>query len=63
MTLGIKGEKQEVFEIAAGESLFIPKGMAHSAVLHTPEIQILFITPKDGNVSWNLDGTRPIRHN
>ncbi|TFL14759.1 cupin domain-containing protein [Pusillimonas caeni] len=38
--------------LSAGDALLIPHGHSHSAQLHTPHIDILFVTPREGNEEW-----------
>jgi mannose-6-phosphate isomerase-like protein (cupin superfamily) len=45
--------RQTVHHAERGDVLLIPKGAAHSFTLHTPEVQVLFVTPREGNSSWS----------
>jgi mannose-6-phosphate isomerase-like protein (cupin superfamily) len=44
---------QTVHDAGRGDVLLIPKGAAHSFALHTPEVQVLFVTPREGNTTWS----------
>jgi len=50
MTLRPDDAPETAHELGPGDALLIPKGVTHSGKLHTPEAQILFITPREGNV-------------
>jgi mannose-6-phosphate isomerase-like protein (cupin superfamily) len=39
-------------DLGAGDILLIPAGEAHSAKLHSPYIDILFVTPETGTAVW-----------
>ena len=43
-------------------ALLIPKSVAHSGRLHTPEVHILFVTPREGNTSWTEHPEGKRRH-
>src|SRR5579871_6692240 len=45
--------RQTVHHAERGDVLLIPKGAAHSFTLHTPEVQVLFVTPREGNSTWS----------
>jgi ethanolamine utilization protein EutQ (cupin superfamily) len=45
--------RQTVHHAQRGDMLLIPKGAAHSFTLHTPEVHVLFVTPRDGNRTWS----------
>jgi hypothetical protein len=45
--------RQTVHDAGRGDVLLIPKGAAHSFALHTPEVQVLFVTPREGNTTWS----------
>ncbi|WP_394833437.1 cupin domain-containing protein [Pendulispora rubella] len=53
MTLRPAQGPEKAHELGPGDALLIPKGVAHSGKLHTPEARILFITPREGNTEWN----------
>jgi hypothetical protein len=38
--------RQTVHHAERGDVLLIPKGAAHSFTLHTPEVQVLLVTPR-----------------
>lgn len=49
--------------LGAGEMIRIPRGVAHSFVVHTPELALVFVTPRDRNSGWSDDGRPPpLRH-
>lgn len=52
--------RQTVHYAERGDVLLIPKGSAHSFTLHTPEVHVLFVTPREGNRTWSgaADGDR-----
>lgn len=50
------------FDVGPGDMLFIPKGRAHSSVIHDACVQLVFITPRDGNASWSDDPNKSARH-
>jgi quercetin dioxygenase-like cupin family protein len=39
-------------ELAPGHALLIPRGLPHTATLHTPSIKVLFVTPRYGTEEW-----------
>src|SRR3546814_11288809 len=43
-------------DAAAGDMVVVPKGYPHSFRVHSEELQILFVTPKDGNHGWSERG-------
>jgi quercetin dioxygenase-like cupin family protein len=45
--------RQTVHHAEHGDVRLIPKSAAHSFTLHTPEVQVLFVTPRDGNSTWS----------
>jgi ethanolamine utilization protein EutQ (cupin superfamily) len=45
--------RQTVHHAQRGDMLLIPQGAAHSFTLHTPEVHVLFVTPRDGNRTWS----------
>jgi mannose-6-phosphate isomerase-like protein (cupin superfamily) len=45
--------RQTAHDAERGDVLLIPKGAAHSFTLHTPEVHLLFVTPREGNSTWN----------
>ncbi|MCY1018283.1 cupin domain-containing protein [Pyxidicoccus sp. MSG2] len=60
MTLRPASEPDQAHDLGAGDALLIPRGVAHSARLHTPEVHLLFVTPREGNEAWteHPEGTR-----
>jgi len=50
--------RQTVHDAGHGDVLLIPKGAADSFALQTPEVQVLFVTPREGNTTWS-GATRP----
>jgi len=52
MTLNHAQAPEQVCELEAGDAILIPRGVAHSAQLLTPEIDILFVTPEEGTETW-----------
>ena len=52
--------RQTVHYAERGDVLLIPKGSPHSFTLHTPEVHVLFVTPREGNSTWSgaADGDR-----
>jgi quercetin dioxygenase-like cupin family protein len=52
MALRPAGAAEQHHDLGPGDTLLIPRGVAHSGVLHTPEIQLLFVTPREGTVEW-----------
>lgn len=49
-------------DVGPGDAVFIPKGVAHAFHVQSPELQIFFVTPKDGNHGWNEYGGHVERH-
>jgi mannose-6-phosphate isomerase-like protein (cupin superfamily) len=49
-------------EVGPGDALCVPRSMAHNAVLHTPALDILFFTPRDGSAAWTDDPSITSRH-
>ena len=49
-------------DAAAGDMVVVPKGYPHSFRVHSEELQILFVTPKDGNHGWSEHGGPVDRH-
>jgi len=45
--------RQTVHDAGHGDVLLIPKGAADSFALQTPEVQVLFVTPREGNTTWS----------
>jgi quercetin dioxygenase-like cupin family protein len=45
--------RQTVHHAERGDLLLIPKGAAHSFTLHTPEVQVPFVTPSERNSAWS----------
>jgi mannose-6-phosphate isomerase-like protein (cupin superfamily) len=45
--------RRTVHDAERGDVLLIPKGAAHSFTLHTSEVQVLFVTPCEGNSTWS----------
>jgi quercetin dioxygenase-like cupin family protein len=45
--------RQTVHHAERGDVLLIPKGAAHCFTLHTSEVQVLFVTPREGNSTWS----------
>lgn len=63
MTMTLKGDDGLTpHRLGPGDALLIPRGVAHSGTLHDPEVQILFVSPRDGNASWSDEPTAPRRH-
>ncbi|WP_394844802.1 cupin domain-containing protein [Pendulispora brunnea] len=58
MTLRPSEGPEKSHELGPGDALLIPKGVAHSGKAHTPEVRVLFITPREGNVEWHDDPAR-----
>ena len=54
--------EQETHDLGPGDVLLVPKGAAHCFKLRTPEIQLLFVTPRDGNSGWSDKGDVVKRH-
>jgi len=52
MTLRPEGAPDQTYDVGPGDALLIPKGVAHSGKLHTDEVRILFVTPREGNDAW-----------
>ncbi|WP_394824704.1 cupin domain-containing protein [Pendulispora albinea] len=52
MTLRREGAPDQTHHVGAGDTLLIPKGVAHSGMLHTDEVRVFFITPREGNHEW-----------
>src|SRR5690606_23128418 len=52
MTLRGHNGTLEDHNLSAGDVLLIPQGYSHSAQLHSPHIDILFVTPREGNEEW-----------
>lgn len=51
----------ETLNIGAGDLLILERGEAHQAHI-SEDLHIMFMTPRDGNVSWSDDGDVPLRH-
>ncbi|XXX78428.1 cupin domain-containing protein [Sorangium sp. So ce134] len=50
-TIRLPDGTTEVAEVGPGQALLIPRGAAHSG--HVAEdVQVFFVTPSDGNVTW-----------
>ncbi len=49
-------------DVAAGDMVVVPKGCPHSFRVHSEELQILFVTPKEGNHGWSEHGGPVDRH-
>jgi len=49
-------------DVAQGDVVFVPKGAAHTFQVHSSELQILFVTPKNGNHGWDEHGNSVERH-
>ncbi|QRK07503.1 cupin domain-containing protein [Archangium violaceum] len=62
MTLRPANGPDQLHDIGPGDALLIPRGIAHSARLHTPEIHLLFVTPRDGNEAWTEHPEGKRRH-
>jgi mannose-6-phosphate isomerase-like protein (cupin superfamily) len=55
------GETSTV-EVRAGDVLRIRPGVAHNAVIHEP-LEVVFLTPADGNEAWTEGPDAHRRHN
>jgi len=53
MTLRDADGRTEDHALSDGDVLIIPRGIAHHATLHTPEVQVLFVTPRTGTREWS----------
>ncbi len=62
MTLRSNEQADQIHHVGPGDVLLIPRGVAHSGKLHTPEVQILFVTPRNGNIAWSDNPDGPKRH-
>jgi quercetin dioxygenase-like cupin family protein len=62
MTLRPASGPDQVHELGEGDALLIPSGVAHSARLHTPEVHLLFVTPREGNAAWTEHPEGKRRH-
>ncbi|MGV0759224.1 hypothetical protein V6768_07945 [Tistrella mobilis] len=60
-TIGTGGEDMQL-EVGPGDVLCVPRAMTHGAVLHTPALDILFFTPRDGSSAWTDDPSVTPRH-
>jgi|GEM_PF-1521859 len=47
------GGGTETRELRPGDLVLVPRGAAHSLTLHTPEVQLLFMMPREGNTAWS----------
>jgi quercetin dioxygenase-like cupin family protein len=61
MTLREAGADDQVHELNAGDAILIPRGVAHSALLHTPEVQVLYLTTYEGSHVWSDGDPEPPR--
>ncbi|NMO19387.1 cupin domain-containing protein [Pyxidicoccus fallax] len=52
MTLRPESGPDLPHDLGPGDALLIPRGVAHTARLHTPEVRLLFVTPREGNAAW-----------
>lgn len=48
--------------LCPGSLFIVPQGVPHSFELEEAEIQLLFVTPRDGNLGWSDDGREIRRH-
>lgn len=62
MTLRPPDGPDQQHELKPGDALLIPQGVAHSGRLHTGEVQLLFVTPREGNESWTEHPEGKRRH-